>query len=333
MSTCCTKTNQSIKTSALQWPWILLNASLYAFAIPWMLSAIIHQYFISKDYESTLPGLSDTAARIFFMGAHMGLGLICMVLYPLQFFQCIRRRFPTFHRWSGRISLLAAVFTSLCGMVFICLKRFHLVGGINMGIAFFTSGIVFGSCAIMTGYFARRREIRRHKNWAIRSYSQILASMLYRYFYAVLGGFGVVYSPDESISCDEMDVCDYFLKPFDAIHAWTFFIFPLLFAEAVVYLLRDETKAENVNEMPVSNEGANDTCINEDNTTEQVDDNDEKVQTKTEAIDADNVILASPNEANVLYLNLFGILFGVIFMGSTVFIYVTNALGVNTFSI
>lgn len=157
--------------------------------------------------------------------------------------------------------------------------------------------------------------------------------MLYRYFYAVLGGFGVVYSPDESISCDEMDVCDYFLKPFDAIHAWTFFIFPLLFAEAVVYLLRDETKAENVNEMPVSNEGANDTCINEDNTTEQVDDNDEKVQTKTEAIDADNVILASPNEANVIYLNLFGILFGVIFMGSTVFIYVTNALGVNTFSI
>ena len=126
MPSCCAKANEAMRTSALQWPWILLNVSLYAFAIPWMLSAIINQYFISKDYDSTLPGLDDTAARIFFIGAHMGLGLICLLLYPLQFFGCIRKRFPVFHRWSGRISLAAAVFASLCGMVFICMKDFTL---------------------------------------------------------------------------------------------------------------------------------------------------------------------------------------------------------------
>ena len=68
-------TNQSLKTIALQWPWILLNVSLYAFAIPWMLSAIINQYFISKDYDSTLPGLDDSAAHKCSHGPWTGLSV------------------------------------------------------------------------------------------------------------------------------------------------------------------------------------------------------------------------------------------------------------------
>ena len=321
-----------MRTLAFQWPWVLLNVSLYAFAIPWMLSAIINQYFISKEYGDTLPGLDDTTARIFFISAHMGLGLICLLLYPLQFFGCIRKRFPVFHRWSGRISLVAAVFASLCGIVFICLKKFHLVGGINMGIAFFVYGLVFGTCAVMTGYFARKREFRRHKNWAIRSYSQILATMLYRYYYAVLGGFGAVHSPDQSdgLYCDELDVCDYFLKPFDAIHAWTFFIVPLLFAEAVVYLLREQSKADTKNDkdvgatISVTQEGEKDEFSNETNENEN---NDAAAEVKASTTETTTMSL------NFLYLNMFGILFAVICLGSTAFIYATSALGTNTFSV
>ena len=208
-----------------------------------------------------------------------------------------------------------------------------------MGIAFFTYGIVFVTCAIMTGYFARKREFRRHKNWAIRSYSQILATMLYRYYYAVLGGFGVVYSPDHNggLSCDEMDVCDYFLKPFDAIHAWTFFIFPLLVAEVVVYLLRDPSTGHPV-ETPAS-EVKEDTCNNKEGVTDQVETHDvanpvnnngdvDKENPKTQASSQE-----SGNATNYFHLNVFGIIFGLICLASTIFIYVTNALGISTFSV
>jgi hypothetical protein len=210
-----------------------------------------------------------------------------------------------------------------------------------MGIAFFTYGLVFGTCAVMTGYFARKREFRRHKNWAIRSYSQILASMLYRYFYAVLGGFQAVhFDPEEILNCDEMDVCDYFLKPFDAIHAWTFFIVPLLFAEAVIYLLRDQSKEQPTDGMHLSQEGE-ESCKHEEEESpgEQMNNNDNADQTKpeSEVIDKSKAEASPTNKSapqtNFIYLNSFGALFALIFLGSTVFIYVTSALGINTFSV
>ena len=321
-----------------------------------MLSAIVNQYFISKDYDSTLPGLDDTTARRVFMGAHMGLGLICMCLYPLQFFGCIRKRFPIFHRWSGRASLISAFFVSVCGIVFICLKKFQLVGGINMGIAFFIAGLVFGTCAVMTGYFARKRDIRRHRNWAIRSYSQILASMIYRYYYAVLGGLGAVHGPaDGELECNENDVCDYFLKPFDAVHAWTFFIFPLLIAEAIVYLLRDqvmtagnvkdvieqgevETNGDKSSKQQEEAEANSDKSSMEQGEVERNGDNSatKDVNGKKGATDRNDTVASqasingSSQTNNFLFINLFGILLAVIYLGSTVFIYVTAALGVNS---
>eukprot|EP00804_Cyclotella_cryptica_P026138 CCRYP_013026-RA/>CCRYP_013026-RA protein AED:0.33 eAED:0.33 QI:0/-1/0/1/-1/1/1/0/270 len=270
----------------------------------------------------------------------MGLGLVCLLLYPLQFIPCLRRRFPTFHRWSGRLSLLSAILASLYGLVFICLKKFQLVGGINMGIAFFLYGIVFGICAVMTGYYAKKREFRRHKNWAIRSYSQILATMLYRYYYAVLGGFGAVHSPDEDdLDCGANDICDYFLKPFDAMHVWTFFLVPLLFAEAVVYLLRDqgENNMGLVVENSVPNKGeGNDECPNEEDVTQQLNENEEAIDATKEihSGEKDQHETVEPRKTNNFrYLNLFGILFAFICLGSTIFIFVTSALGINRFNV
>lgn len=208
-----------------------------------------------------------------------------------------------------------------------------------MGIAFFTYGLVFGTCALMTAYFARKREFRRHKNWAIRSYSQILASMLYRYFYAVLGGFQAVhFDSEESLHCDEMDVCDYFLKPFDAIHAWTFFIVPLLFSEAVIYLLTDQSKQDSKDEPHVSR-GEEEMNNEESVAAEQMNskDNADQPKLKGEMIDKIESEASSTNlsahETNFLYLNSFGILFAFICLLTTVFIYVTSALGINTFSV
>lgn len=148
ISTYCTRSKESIQTVALRWPWVLLNISIYIFALPWMLDTIM-RFFVNKDYSVT-PGLDDTYARIFFISAHIGLGLICLVLYPLQFIQYIRLRFPKFHRWSGRISLVASVFTSLCGMVFICLKKFQLVGQCSLLLIHASFASIFRLIALVS---------------------------------------------------------------------------------------------------------------------------------------------------------------------------------------
>lgn len=296
-----------------------------------MIFAIAIRYFISNDYDSTLPGLDSTIARKFFISAHMGLGLVCLVLYPLQFFLCIRKRFPSFHRWSGRLSLFSAVFTSLFGMTFIFLKRFRLVGGINMGIAFFVYGLVLGSCAIFTFYYAWKQEFRLHRYWAIRSYSQILATMLYRYFYALLIGLGAIHKPDDQLECDENDVCSYFLRPFDVVHAWTFFLFPLLVAEITIYLMNDESGVGPVGEItdrdyiPNQDEVAVEDCRNHEYIAlQENEDNGDTLDIipRTNHTNTDD----SGNGATYFYLNSVGILFATISLGSTLLIFVMSAL-------
>lgn len=182
-----------------------------------------------------------------------------------------------------------------------------------MGVAFFTYGLVLGTCAILTGYFAVKREFRRHKNWAIRSYSQIMATVLYRYYYAVQGGFGVISLADQDgLNCNDMDVCEYFLKPFDKVHAWTFFIAPLLFTEMVLYMLRDNTTEDQTNH-----------CIDNlvDTNQMKVDNTDEEnMPTKVD-------VCVSTNSKSFLQLNVFGIVVSLITLGSTIFIFVTAARG------
>ena len=55
-----------------------------------------------------------------------------------------------------------------------------------MTLAFAASGVAFGGSAACAGYFAYKRNLRRHRAWALRSYSQVLAPFLYRYYYFAL---------------------------------------------------------------------------------------------------------------------------------------------------
>mmetsp|Transcript_9323 Transcript_9323/g.19302 ORF Transcript_9323/g.19302 Transcript_9323/m.19302 type:complete len:339 (+) Transcript_9323:137-1153(+) len=332
----CDQTYTSLKTrTPWRWPWILLTVAIYAFCLPWMASAIFQRYYIEKDYDATLPGLDDTAARKFFMASHMGLGAICLILYPLQFTAVVRRRWPSFHRWTGRVAVCASMLCSLCGMVFTCLKRFKLVGGLNMGISFFTAGVVFALCAGMTAKHARNRDFLRHRNWAIRSFSQVLAPPLYRYYYLVLGGMGAL--PDDGDDyCNEDDVCDIFLRTFDAVHAWTYFIFPLVCAELVVYLLMKQEKmiyptSKSEAALSVTIENSQNIVVVKENVVkdgminEEVEDNNDLDECPA---DISTLEPSAPNP-NYLLLNLLGLLAGMLYLVMTVFIYVTSALGVN----
>lgn len=296
--------HDSIRLMYLKWPWIVMNASLYAFCLPWIVYGIVLRYWIKG--EEFLPGSLSSATSTFLLIGHMTLGAICLLLYPIQFIKPIRRKYPVFHRWSGRISLVSAIFTSIGGISYVCLKKFDITGGVYYGIAFFIAGLIFGGCAIMAGIYARKKDFVRHRYWAIRTYSQMLSPVLYRYWYLVMGGLGIYHGGEEGVSdCEFNGICSKYLETIDHIHAYTYFLVPLLFAELIIVLLKRQEITEVVKN--------------------------EKVSVMYGAIENQSLIKESSTLMNERFftLNIIGIASAVCCVAQTLVILVTMALGIN----
>lgn len=198
--------------------------------------AIIQRYWIDRDWDSRLVNLGTTLGRRIFMLGHMTMGGLTLLLGPTQFLPLIRRKAPQFHRFCGRAYVIMAIGSSIFCLIFIVLKRGVLVGGINMTLAFAAAGACFGYCAYKVYQTARRGLFATHRDWTIRSYSQCLAPMLYRYWYAFLVLMG--WYDFEYGTCNaDTGICDEYLRTFDMIHCWTYWLFPLAIAELTIRAL------------------------------------------------------------------------------------------------
>lgn len=238
--------SQKSKVRAL--PWIIMFAALYTFALPYIYFAIVQRYFLNPDWKAALPGLDSTLIRKWSMGGHMAAGVVCLLLGPLQFVPLVRKSWPRIHRWSGRIYCICAIISCIFGLVFIVLKR-ELVGGYNMSIAFATFGVTVGVLSVKAWQTARAAragvipDFTAHRNWGIRSYSQILAPLLYRYWYVGLELFNVYDAPlllRWGGVCRADDVCPDYLRWFDMVHCWTYWLTALGNAELIIYCLRKD---------------------------------------------------------------------------------------------
>lgn len=108
---------------------------------------------------------------------HVVPGALILLLAPLQFAGGVRRRYPRYHRWAGRLILLAVWISGSAALAFGLLVPF---GGTPERIV----TAIFGSLFL---YFPGRgwRAIREgrvdeHREWMIRMYSLALAVGLIR---------------------------------------------------------------------------------------------------------------------------------------------------------
>jgi hypothetical protein len=243
------------KTQVWTLPWLVVFVALYAFTLPWINFAIVQRYFINPKWGDALPGLGSTWMRKLTMRGHMACGAICLLLGPLQFIARVRRSYPRLHRWSGRIYCSCAMLSSLFGLIFIGLKK-QLVGGWNMTVAFACAGLTIGvlagkvwqtaraaktmTTATATATTTSPRDFTAHRNWGIRSYSQILAPMLYRYWYTCVELFNIYHAPMPPRLggvCRSDDICPDYLRFFDRMHCWTYWLTALGVAELIIYYL------------------------------------------------------------------------------------------------
>ena len=279
-TTAATNTNESVdNTPQKVWslPWIVCFGMLYIFALFWVNYAILQRYLLQGNWGAALPGLDSTKLRKFTMGAHFTCGAIALLIGPFQFFPFLRRRVPWLHRWSGRLNVFCALLSSVFGCAFTGRKG-KLVGGWNMSVAFCCAGITIGILAVQTWKTARATKeslLRQpqqqqqqqqqqltsrisiapsklaihfdvHRNWGIRSYSQILSPMLYRYWYVALELYGFYQgptTPEMGGVCHADDTCPEYYRLFDQLHCWTYWLSSLLVAELIIYFLASSSPA------------------------------------------------------------------------------------------
>ncbi|HEY0230265.1 MAG TPA: DUF2306 domain-containing protein [Dokdonella sp.] len=101
------------------------------------------------------------------LGVHLMFAAAITVAGTLQLIPQIRARLPRFHRWNGRLYVIAAFTMGLTGLYLVMSGR-KVVGDAPQHIAVGINAILIMLCAAMTWRYALARDFSTHRRWALR---------------------------------------------------------------------------------------------------------------------------------------------------------------------
>jgi uncharacterized membrane protein len=98
---------------------------------------------------------------------HISVGSLFMVLGPVQFWPAVRNRWIRYHRWAGRVWMIAALVGAISAMLFV--GALPMFGNLSARVAIVFVSVLFLIC-LATGYVRiRQRRIAQHREWMIRT--------------------------------------------------------------------------------------------------------------------------------------------------------------------
>jgi hypothetical protein len=222
-------------TSVLLVITVWVSAGLFGLYILAFYATALYRNNVEK-WNEMLPGLyqQGAAAATTGMGLHFAMGGIILVLGSIQLIEAIRVRYSAFHRWVGRIYVVASMLAAIGGLVFIFAKG--TIGGTVMNIGFALYGILMLVAGTATYRHAAAGRIEQHRAWALRLYALAIGSWLYRMDY----GFWLLLA-------DGMGHLRNFEGPFDRTMAFFFYLPNLLVAELFIRRTRNKKTAPWLN--------------------------------------------------------------------------------------
>jgi hypothetical protein len=215
-------------TLSLRWTSFLLvftvwvSAGLFGLYILAFYAAALFGGNLEK-WNNILPGLykQGATAATAGIGLHFATGGVILMLGSIQLIDAIRVRYSAFHRWVGRIYVLASVLAAAGGLIFIAVKG--TIGGTVMNIGFSLYGLLMLIAGVETYRHAAAGRIEKHRAWALRLYALAIGSWLYRmdygFWFLLANGAGHVNT---------------FEGPFDKVMSFFFYIPNLLLAEVFI---------------------------------------------------------------------------------------------------
>lgn len=134
-----------------------------------------------EDWNKVFPKghIPGATASNLAVAAHVGLALLILGAGPLQLLPGIRKRFPSFHRWTGRAYLGAMVSTSLAGLYLVWVRG-GTVGDLSMHLGISLDALLILAFSWMALSTARAGRFDAHRRWALRLYLVGLAVWFFR---------------------------------------------------------------------------------------------------------------------------------------------------------
>lgn len=200
-------------------------------AVSWISAACFGLYILAfylgaiprgrlDQWNGNLAGLYDknNITAILAIAAHFATGAVILLLGPIQLIGGLRRRWPAFHRWGGRLYVLTAAIAGLGGLAFIASKG--TIGGAQMNAGFGLYGVLVVLAAFETYRNARGLRFEQHRAWAIRLFALAIGSWLYRMDYGMW-----------LTAANGLGHTNHFRGPFDIVMSFFFYVPNLAVAE------------------------------------------------------------------------------------------------------
>ena len=120
--------------------------------------------------------------------AHLVTGLLIFCLGPLQFIRPNRKNYLNFHRWSGRVWLVAGGIAAFSGGFIGIFQPFMGVDGQGFNESMATTFFAFYTLFCMYKAYTsiRAKKIGAHREWMIRSWALMLAIATERVMLGIL---------------------------------------------------------------------------------------------------------------------------------------------------
>ena len=110
--------------------------------------------------------------------AHLASAVIIILAGAIQFVPLIRKRFPAFHRWNGRIYVLTAVSLTTAGLYMQWIRKSF--GDVTLSIGSTFNVVLIWLCAAMAVRYAIARDFETHRRWTLRLFLVVSAAWFFR---------------------------------------------------------------------------------------------------------------------------------------------------------
>lgn len=174
-------------TPVLLGQWVFVAYIVYAYGWPAAAGSIADwNQHLSEAY---VPGrsLGNIAVAI-----HLALAIIIHFFGPLQLVPFVRSRYPSFHRWSGRVFVLCVVIVVVAGAYMLLVRE---LGAWTLRAGFIAQAIFILWFAWQAVFYARRRAFNHHRRWATRLFLAASSVWFFRViimiWYVLTGGIGI----------------------------------------------------------------------------------------------------------------------------------------------
>ncbi|MEX0676553.1 MAG: DUF2306 domain-containing protein [Pirellulales bacterium] len=100
---------------------------------------------------------------------HILVGFLFMVLGPIQFWPAVRNRWIRYHRWAGRVWMIAALVGVTSALLFV--PVLPVFGSFSTRVAVVFASLMFLVCLAQGYRRIRHRQIAQHREWMIRTFA------------------------------------------------------------------------------------------------------------------------------------------------------------------